>query len=296
MEKKELEKYEKAGQIAASAIDYGKGLIKKGNSLLEVTDKIEGFIIKNGGKLAFPTQMSLNHVAAHFYPDADDKIIFEDQVVKLDVGVHVDGFIGDTACTVDLSGNYSELVKASRDALNNAIKIVKAGVTLGEIGKIIQETISGYGFAPIRNLSGHGLDEYDVHSPPTIPNTATNDKTRLEEGQIIAIEPFASTGAGIVVETSNATLFQMIEHKPVRDNVTREVLAFIEEYEHLPFARRWLLKKFTTLKVNFALKRLLNNDVIRDFPPLADKAKGIVSQAEHTLIVEKDKARILTKV
>lgn len=296
MEKNELEKWERAGRIAAEALEYGKGLIKKGNSLLEVTDRIEGFILKKGGKLAFPAQMSLNHVAAHFYPDADNKIVFEDQVVKLDVGVHIDGFIGDTACTVDLSGRYDELVKASRDALDNAIKVVRAGVKLGEIGEVIQDTITGYGFAPIRNLSGHGLEQYDVHSPPTLPNTATGDKAMLQAGQVIAIEPFASTGAGIVIETSNATLFQFAEQKPVRDNTTREVLMFIEQYNDLPFARRWLLKKFPPLKVNFALKRLLNNDVIRDFPPLADKAKGIVSQAEHTLIVEEDKARILTKV
>ena len=296
MDKKEIEKYEKAGKIAAEALNYGKGLIKKGDSLLEVTDKIEGFILKKGGGIAFPSQMSLNHVAAHFYPDADDNTVFEDQVVKLDVGVHVDGFIGDTALTVDLSGDHGELVKASRDALNKAIKVVRAGVTIGEIGEVIQGTISGYGFAPVRNLSGHGLDEYDVHSPPTIPNTATGDKTKLEEGQVIAIEPFASTGVGVVVETSNATLFQMIGHRPVRENVTREVLKYIEQYKHLPFAKRWLLRKFPPLKVNFALKRLLNNDVIRDFPPLADKAKGIVSQAEHTLLVEKNKARVLTKI
>lgn len=292
----DVEKWVKAGKIAAQALEYGKGLVKKGNSLLETTDKIENFVLKKGGKLAFPSQMALNHVAAHSYPDADDETVFEDQVVKLDVGVHIDGFIGDNAVTIDLSGNYTELVKASEEALSEAIKIVKAGVAIGEIGSVIQETISGYGFAPVRNLSGHGLEQYDVHSPPTIPNTATGDKTRLVEGQVVAIEPFASTGAGIVQETSNASLFQVQEYKPVRERVTREVLHYIEKFDDLPFARRWLLEHFPPLLANFALKRLLNTGVIRDFPPLADKAKGIVSQAEHSVMVEKDGARILTKI
>lgn len=296
MDKKELEKWVKAGKLAAEALEYGSKLIKPGKSLLETTDKIEDYIINNGGGLAFPVQMALNQVAAHFYPDQDDEIIFEDQVVKLDVGVHIEGFIGDNARTIDLSGNYGELVKASKDALNNSIKIVKAGTKIGEIGAVIQQTISNAGFAPVRNLSGHGLEKYDVHSPPTIPNCATTDETQLEIGQVIAIEPFASTGAGIVIETSNATLFQVAEYLPVRDQTTRHVLHFIEQFEDLPFAKRWLLEKFPLIKVNFALKTLKNTGVIQDFPPLADKAKGIVSQAEHTLLVEEDGARILTKL
>lgn len=296
MEKEELEKWVKAGKLAAEALKYGSKLIKPGNSLLEVTDKVEDYIIDNGGRLAFPVQMALNQIAAHFYPNQDDEIVFEDQVVKLDIGVHMDGFIGDNARTIDLSGDYTELVNASRDALNNAIKIVKAGTKIGEIGAVIQDTITSAGFAPVRNLSGHGLEKYDVHAPPTIPNTATNDSTTLEVGQVIAIEPFASTGAGIVIETSKATLFQVAEYRPVRDQTTRHVLHFIEQFEELPFAKRWLLEKFPQIKINFALKTLMNTGVIQDFPPLADKAKGIISQAEHTLLIEDDGARILTKL
>ncbi|MBS1266935.1 MAG: Methionine aminopeptidase [Candidatus Woesearchaeota archaeon] len=290
-----IQKYEKAGKIAAEALAYGKKLIKQKSYLLDVTKKIEDYINKKA-EIAFPIQISMDNVAAHFYPDHDDEIIFEDQVCKLDVGVHVDGFVGDNAVTVDLSGKHTKLVKASREALDNAIKVVKAGVQVGEIGKVIQDTITGYGFAPIRNLSGHGLDEYNVHTPPNIPNTATGDTTTLEEGDVVAIEPFASTGAGIVIETSNPTLFQLVEPKPVRDRTTRKILQQIINYNNLPFAKRWLVNDFPLFKVNFALKRMLDKDIISSFPPLADKAKGIVSQAEYTVVVEKNGCRILTKV
>ena len=197
MDEETLNKLKKAGNIAAHARDFGISLIKKGNSLLDVTKKVEAKIIELGGEMAFPPQISLNDCAAHFCPDADDKIIFDNQVCSLDVGVHVDGFIGgDTAATVDLSGENEDLVKASREALENAIKIIKPGIKISEIGKVIQETITGYGFAPVRNLSGHGLDEFNIHAKPSIPNYDNGDNTELQENQLIAIEPFASKGAG----------------------------------------------------------------------------------------------------
>ncbi|MFH1399834.1 MAG: type II methionyl aminopeptidase [Candidatus Woesearchaeota archaeon] len=296
MEKDVLAKYEKAGRIAAEVREFGRGLIKQKSYMLDVIERLEEMIRQKGGEPAFPTQISMDHIAAHFYPDQDEKILFEDQVCKLDVGVHVGGYIGDTACTVDLSGKYGELVKASADALSNAISVIKNGTTLGEIGAAIQQTISGYGFAPVRNLSGHGLEQFDVHAAPSIPNTNTGDQTKLEKDMVVAIEPFASTGAGIVVDTSNATLFQVQQHRPIRDNYSREVFAFIaEHYGELPFAKRWLVKEFPVFKVNFALKRLMDQEILRDFAPLADRAKGIVSQAEHTLLIEDEIVRVLTK-
>ena len=296
MDEETLAKLKKAGKIAAEARDYGISLIKKDASLLEVTKKVEEKIIKLGGEMAFPPQISMNDCAAHFYPDADDKTIFKDQLCSLDVGVHIDGFIGgDTAKTVDLSGENAELVKASLEALNNALKIVKPGIKLFEIGKVIQETITKYGFAPVRNLSGHGLDEYNIHTKPSVPNYDNGDPTELEEDQLIAIEPFASKGAGIIYESGNATVFQLIAKKPVRNIFTRQILKEIDKFKGLPFCRRWLTEKFSLPKVNFALKELRNLEILREYPPLVDQNHGLVSQAEHTIIV-KDKPMILTKI
>ncbi len=290
-----LEKYEKACRVAAQAREYGRKLIKKQTYLLDAVDKIEKYI-QTKAEIAFPTQISLNQVAAHFYPEHDDETVFEDQICKLDVGVHVDGFIGDNACTVDLSGEYSELVDASKKALKDAIATVHAGVKVSDIGKAIQDAISSYGYAPVRNLGGHGLDSYEVHTSPSIPNTETGSDVVLEKGQIVAIEPFASTGAGVVIETSNPTLFSMQNEKPVRNRSTREILQYIKKYNGLPFAKRWLVAEFPLFKVNFALKRLRQLDIVKAYPPLADQAKGMISQAEHTILVEDEGARILTKI
>ncbi len=277
----------KACKIAAEVRDYGASLIKPGVKLLEVIEKVEKKIIELGGEIAFPPQISLNHIAAHYCPDYDDKIIFKDQICKIDVGVHVNGFIGDTAKTVDLSGKYTKLVEASRKALENAVKIIKPGITLGEVGRTIQKTIESYGFTPIRNLSGHGLGKYEVHTPPSIPNFDTGDKTQLKKGQLIAIEPFATTGAGMVQDSNYPTLFSLMQIKPVRLPATRKVLKFIiANYKELVFTKRWLRKSFKPYELEFALRDLTRNNILIAYPPLGEKAKGIVSQAEFTLIVD----------
>lgn len=292
----DIEKWKKAGKIAAQALEYGGGLIKKGASLREVSDLIEKKIVDLGAIPAFPVQISCDHIAAHYCADPDDEAVFEDQVACLDVGACVDGAIGDNALTVDLSGKYSDLVKASREAVNNAIKIVQVGTTLGEIGKTIQETISSHGFSPIKNLSGHGLDYYDIHTDPTIPNFDTGDETEIEPNMCIAIEPFATNGAGMIYESERANIFMLTNPKPVRSPFAREILKYVgENYKTLPFTTRWLSSKFGLGKTRFALRELLKNDIIKQFPPLVEKNKGLVSQAEHTLLIT-DKVEVITKL
>ncbi len=294
MDQEVIEKYKQAGRIAAQVLDFGKNLIKKDASLLEVVEKVEAKIFDLGAKPAFPTQISLNHIAAHYCPDEDDKTVFSDQVVCLDVGVHVDGYIGDNAVTVDLSGKHEDLVKASREALKEVLKIIKIGTTLGEIGKTIQDTISKHGFSPVRNLSGHGLGRFGQHEKPSIPNFDTGDNTKIEKGMVFAVEPFASTGSGIVQDSGEASVFMLQNKKPVRIPITRQVLKEIENYENLPFCRRWLTKKFGA-KANFALRELQQLDIIKAYPPLADSNKGLVSQAEHSVLVD-DEIVVLTKL
>ncbi len=295
MDEQTKQNYIKAGKISAEALEYGKSLIKKGNSLLDAAENIERKIFELGGKPAFPVQVSCNEIAAHFCHEEDDKTVFEEQVVSLDLGVHVNGAIGDNAYTVDLSGSYNDLVKAAQKALEEALKIVNVGTELRRIGKAINDAIAGYGYNPVRNLSGHGLDLYNIHTKPTIPNIDNGDKTILKEGMAFAIEPFATTGSGIVHESGLATVFALEHKKPVRSPITRDVLKEIETYEGLPFAKRWLTRKFGA-RANFALRELIQLGMVHQFPPLVEVNKGIVSQAEHSVLIDDEgKAIVLTK-
>ncbi len=290
-----LEDWRKAGKIASQAREYGKTLIKKGAFLREVAEKIEKKIVELGGKPAFPVNISMNHIAAHYTPTPNEQTVFNDELVKLDVGVHVNGAIGDTAVTVDLSGKNKSLTEAAEEALNAAIKIIKDGTTLGEIGKAIEEAITKKGFKPIRNLTGHGLDIYDLHSGLTIPNYDTKDKTQVKEGMIIAIEPFATNGTGLISEGTNAEIFRLEYVKQLRNITSRKILQEIESYRGLPFCSRFLTGKFNLMQIGIALKEMNNLNMLRLYPPLPEVNKGLVSQAEHTILVTKTGCEILTK-
>lgn len=289
-----MDDQEKAGQIARECLEYGLKLIKQKVSPLEVLNKVEAKIEALGGKPAFPAQISTNNIAAHCVPGKDIKFEEKD-VVKLDVGVHVNGLISDNARTVVFNEENKKLVEASEKALEEALKIIKPGVKLYEIGEVIDNTIKSYGFKTIRNLSGHLIEEYEQHAGLTIPNYNNKDETELEKGMVVAIEPFATTGIGLVEDGKDSEIYNVMEIKNVRDRISRQVLQFIlEEYKTLPFSKRWLLKKFPEFKVNFALRLLKRDDIIHEYKQLVEKSKGLVSQAEHTVIVD-DELKILTK-
>ena len=291
----EMDKAIVAGKIAGKAILYGKSLIVPGAKAVDVLDKVETFIKNNGGSIAFPAQVSLNETAAHFCPLADDTLEFRStDIIKLDLGVHIDGIIADNAVTIvfkEDNNKYDELSnikKASEEALHNALKYIHPGITLGELGLIIQETIARYDLSPIRNLSGHGLGKYSVHEDPTIPNFDTRDKRELQENQLIAIEPFATNGHGMIFESSNATLFSILNNKNVRSNMTREVLRDIQKFDKLPFTTRWLTAKHSFSKLRFASNDMKNLGIIHEYPPLIEVGRGMVSQSEHTVIVREN--------
>lgn len=294
MDSEIIEKYKKAGKIAKEALAYGKELIKKGNKVLDVCNKIEEKIFELGAKPAFPAQISMNEIAAHYCPEDKDETKFEDQLVSLDVGVHVDGYVGDNACSVDLSGNNSELVKGAEEGLKAAIEKVKVGVKLSEIGKAIEDAITSYGFKPVRNLSGHGLDSYNIHCAPTIPNFDTKENKVLEKG-VIAIEPFATNGVGLIHEKGEASVFSLIGKKSVRIGFVRNIQKEIEKLNGLPFTTRWFTKKFSSAQVKYALNQFKQLEILKEYPPLVERQDGIVSQAEDSLIVD-DEVIVTTKV
>ncbi len=283
----------KAGRIAALVLEYGRKQVKKSATLLEVTEKIEQKISQLGGELAFPVNMSSDSIAAHYAAAPNDTTVLNEQVLKLDVGVNINGWIGDNAVTIDLSGQQDDLIKASREALNNVIKMLKSGITLHEIGSTVEETITDLGFQPIRNLSGHEIGKYIVHTGISIPSYASEEMTPMKEGMIIAVEPFATMGKGLIKEHGQAEIFSIKEYKPVRVGFVRDVVNYCQQrYKFMPFSRRALLAKFSLPQLSYALSTLKTNGMLREYPPLVEK--GLVSQAEHSMIVEKDKVRVLT--
>ena len=284
-----FEKYHDAGVLAAKILRNGAQSIRIGGSYLELVESIEDKVREEGAELAFPLNLSLNEDAAHDTASPGDQRVFvKGDVAKLDLGVQIEGYIADTATTIDL-GNNSLLLDASEQALGSAIKAVRPGVTTGELGAAIQKEIEGRGYRPISNLTGHGLDRYILHRSPTIPNIGINGGVILEEGMVFAIEPFASTGSGHVGEKTRKEIYSQLSQKPVRTPAARTIINTIKDRHGLPFARRWLSGK----KLDIALPGLIRSQVLHAYPVLSDISGSLVSQHEHTVIVT-DEACIVT--
>jgi methionyl aminopeptidase len=291
----EIEKWKLAGKITAEVREYAKTLIIPGASLLGVTELIEKKIYELGAEPAFPVTIGINQIAAHYAADFNDKTIIDKDVVKVDIGAMVDGYIGDSAFTVDLTGNYSELLLASQEALTKAIKIAKVGTKLSEIGKTVQDTIEKRGFTPIVNLSGHGISRFNSHTSPSVPSYDTQSNEVLKPNTIIAIEPFATNGKGLIKESNFSTIFSLKGEKPIRDMTARKILKEIKKYNGLPFNYRWLGNKFSEGQVKIGIRFLLQAGILKDHPPLPEVDNGIVSQFEHTLYIGEDETIVLTK-
>jgi methionyl aminopeptidase len=286
-----LEKYLESGKLAAAILKESAQEIRVGRSYLELVESVEARVRNEGAALAFPLNVSLNEDAAHDTASTGDERVFaKGDVVKFDLGVQIDGYIADTATTVDL-GNNALLLEASHEALEAAIRAVRPGVTAGELGAIVQNEIERRGYRPIANLTGHGLDQYVLHKDPTIPNIAINGGTVLEEGMAFAIEPFATTGSGRVGEKTRVEIYSQIAEKPVRIPSARAVMEQIRDRQGLPFSRRWLGDK----KMDLALLGLARSQIVHGYPVLADIPGSLVSQHEHTLIVTADGCIVTTR-
>ncbi len=286
----DVDKTLEAGRILKRVVEEAVEKIKPGVRILEVAEFVERRIEELGAKPAFPCNLSMNSDAAHFTPKPNDERVFkEGDLVKLDAGAHVDGNIADMAVSVDL-GDHGDLIKAAKEAVDAAIDVAKAGVSTSKLGEAIEDTIKSYGYRPVVNLTGHGLQPYVVHAPPNVPNHAAGRGVTLEEGMVIAIEPFATDGVGKVGERSECEIFSLISLKPVRMKPARQLMKDVaERFKTLPFARRWLSAP------EIIISRLVREGVFRAYPVLSEVSGGTVSQWEHTVIVEEGGVRVVTK-
>ena len=295
MNSEEILKWRKAGKLARDALNFGKTLILEGASMLNVTESIENFVIEKNGELAFPTNLAVNSVGAHWTPSTKSKEIFHaGDVVKLDVGVHIEGYIGDNALTIEIgSDKYSKMIEASREALNTAIEVASPGVNVGIIGQAVQNTIEGYGYRPITNLTGHGIKRYNLHSGVSIPSVRERGGSVLKSGDVVAIEPFVTDGAGRVGGKRNSNIYHLRQVRKIRDQKATELMTEIQDrYHGLPFAERWLhsIQDDATK----SLQKLIRSGVVSYYPILGELGKGTVTQAEHTVMITSNGVEVLT--
>lgn len=288
MEKEALENYDKARTISEKVIAYAKTIVKEKASILEIAEKIEKKIEELGGKPAFPVNISINENAAHYTPDIGDAIrLKENDLAKIDIGVHVDGYIWDSAFSVCIGNETHPLIEISEKALKEALKLIKPGTKVYEISEVVEETVKGENFNPIYNLCGHGLERYNQHFFPTIPNGKNTIQDEIEQGQVIAMEVFTTNGSGLVKESYPVLIYKFRQDKPIRLFEGRKIMEEAKiRFGGLPFAKRWLTEVASPIKIDMALKQLLDMDALIGYPILKEDTGGMVAQTEETVIVK----------
>ena len=286
-----LECYIEAGNIASKVLKETTTLASKGEGMpvLEIAETAESRVKELGGELAFPCNISINNIASHYTPEAGDSLTLEmGDVVKIDVGVHIDGYIADTAATVEvMTSRHEALIVAARQALEMAISVTRYGTRTEQIGAVIEQTITEMGFSPLFDLTGHSLGRYELHSDMNIPNYQTSYGHVLQKDDVLAIEPFATYGQGTTFDL-HAQIFGLnrLLEKKIED-ADEKLRTLHERFGWFPFAHRWI-------EDWESLEEYVNSGDIESYPVLADISGGFVSQFEHTVIVEESGCRVIT--
>jgi methionyl aminopeptidase len=304
-----MENYIKAGKIVKDVRELALKEVHEGMKVLDLVNLIEGEIIKRGALPAFPCNISINEITAHYTsPAEDDTLIKGGDLVKIDLGAHIEGFIADSAVSVSVDGDDLEekmhpynpqiqekMIETAKDALDTAISTIKPGVEVGKIGEEVEKTIQAHGLKPVSNLTGHSMEQWILHSGLSIPNIKEKNSHKLEEGDILAIEPFVTDGVGLVSDMKDAFIFRFLRDRPVRMIQARKILERIKiDYKILPFAQRWLEDKEPSIKTSIALRQLISSRAVYPYHVLREKSGARVAQAEHTVIVESEGCVIIT--
>jgi methionyl aminopeptidase len=284
----EWAKWREAGTVARKALNIARPMVKPGTKILDIVEAVENHILENATGISFPCNVALNNIAAHYTSPLDDETVIEERdLVTVDCGAHVDGCISDMAFTIALNPEHEALVKASKDATNMAVRMMRPGAKLNTIGALIEDTIVSAGFKPIRQLSGHQMREYELHADKQVPCVSGKSEVLVEVGEVYAIETFASTGSGNVSDLPNPVIHQLLPIRvPVRFKGTKQFLGIARKsYQEFPFAERWIAKQMTHASLKMAMRELAQNGALISHHILAEEKGEFVSQHEHTVII-----------
>ncbi|HXU95948.1 MAG TPA: type II methionyl aminopeptidase [Candidatus Nitrosotalea sp.] len=294
----QIQDYINAGKIALSVRENARKKNHIGSTLEEICNSVEKEIESKGGKCAFPVNVSLNEIAAHYTAEPNDTITVKDtDLLKIDLGVQINGHIADTAVTVCYEPKYDYLVQAAESALKEAMSIIRVGTKSSDVGKTIENTVKQMGGIPIANLSGHSLEQYTIHAGKSVPNIWSIGSFSFQSTEAYACEPFVTTpeGSGFVREGKIRNIFSLVTRKRTKDEDANKMIDFIwQKFNMLPFALRWFIPEYDEKTARELLERLIKNKIVRAYPILVEANEQRVAQAEHTFIPQENGVIVTT--
>jgi methionyl aminopeptidase len=298
LDEEAFRKLRESGRILRETREELKGFIRENMPIIKVCEKAEELIRSKGAKPAFPCNVSINEIAAHYTsPPGDKRTIPENSLVKVDIGAHVDGYVTDTAVTVCFNHELRDMVETAEQALKKAIEIIQPNMSTSKIGAVIEQAIKSRGYRPISNLTGHQVGRYLVHAGTSLPNVAHISLTKVRLGEAYAVEPFVTVqnAAGKVEESGEVTIFRFVKQKPLKNPYAKKLLTYIEEnFRTLPFAERWLQGIVPQEHYQEAFRELLVSKAVMGYPVFVEASGKPVAQAEHTVLLVEDGCLVLT--
>ncbi|MDR0492470.1 MAG: type II methionyl aminopeptidase [Nitrososphaerota archaeon] len=297
-DKEELENFRLSGRILRETREEMRNHVKENIPIIDVCEKTEALIRNKGGKPAFPVNVSINEVAAHYTaPPGETAIIPEGSIVKVDLGVQVDGYVTDTAFTVAFSTEGRSMVAAAELALKTIIANIHGDMMLSKIGSLAETAIKNRGFKPISNLTGHSVGRYLIHAGTSIPSVSGYNPNKIHAGEVYAVEPFVTLPDAIarVDDYPQHTIYRFLKAKSIKTGAAKKLVKYIESNFHtLPFTERWLIDAFPKETYKVAFKELLASKSIMAYPVFIEASRKPVAQAEHTLLIKEDGCEVLT--
>lgn len=294
----DLKKYQIAGKIAKEVREEIKKTVKEGMPIIDVCEKVENWTRIKGGKPAFPCNVSINEIAAHYTsPLNDQQIVPEKAIVKVDIGVHVDGYIADTATTINFNPEYIDMINTAEQALEKAVEILRSGLPITRFGSAIQKIIKSRGYKPISNLTGHLIRRYIIHAGKSLPNVFNLSTSRLKEGEIYGVEPFVTVpnASGRIENLEEKHIFRFQKNKSLKNPFAKQMLSYIKKnFLTLPFTERWLNDFSSSDMYKNAFSELMSSKAIIGYPVFIEASKKNVAQAEYTILIEKKGCTVLT--
>lgn len=298
MDEEALKKLRVSGRILRETREELKGFVRENMPIIEVCEKAEELIRRKGAKPAFPCNVSINEIAAHYTsPPNDERRIPEGSIVKVDIGAHVDGYVTDTAITICFNHELKDMVNTAEHALKRAVETIQPNTSTSKLGAIIEQAIKSRGYKPVSNLTGHQVGRYLVHAGTSLPNVAHVSFAKLKVGEAYAIEPFVTLqdAAGKVENSSEVTIFRFVKQKPLKNPYAKKLLEYIEEnFRTLPFTERWLQGVLPKEHYREAFKELMLSKAVMGYPVFIEASGKPVAQAEHTVLIVEDGCLVLT--
>jgi methionyl aminopeptidase len=293
-----LEKFRLSGKILRETREEIRNFVREDMPIIHICERAEKLIRGKGAKPAFPCNVSINEIAAHYTsPPKDQRRVPKKSVVKVDIGAHVDGYLTDTAVTICFNQDYIGLVETAEQALKTAVNSIRPEISTSKLGAVIEKTMKSRGFKPISNLTGHQVGRFLVHAGTSIPNVSQLLGSKIRLGEVYAIEPFTTVpdAVGRVEDGKEVTIFRFLKSKSLKNPYAKELSKFIEEnFRTLPFAERWLQDVVPNEHYREAFKELLSSRTLMGYPVFVEVSRKPVAQAEHTVLIVEDGCVVLT--